>query len=134
MRAYPIEISDIEGELDRTLGIRTPGLIFAKIDNNFKEEEEGMSLNPRKGLKDLLVGRNKGSSSKEAPKSQPPSSLPPLVTSLLLIPNLKKKMKEQEVEEGEVVRQETKKQKMAQDKGRATSVESREDPGVAEVS
>ena len=38
------------------------------------------------------------------------------------------------MEEGEVVCQETKKQKMAQDKGRATSVESREDPGVAEVS
>ena len=33
-----------------------------------------------------------------------------------------------------MVRQETKKQKMAQDKGRATSVESRGDPSVAEVS
>ena len=37
------------------------------------------------------------------------------------------------MEEGEVVPQETKKQKMAQDKGQATSVESREDPSVAEV-
>ena len=71
-----------------------------------------MSLNPRKGLKDILTGRNKGSSSKEAPKTQPLSSLPlppPLITSLLPLPNLKKKRKEQEVEEGEVVRQETKK-------------------------
>ena len=95
-----------------------------------------MSFNPRKGLKDLLAGRNKGSSSKEAPKSQPPSSLPPPpppVTGLLPIPNLKKKRKEQKVEEGKVVLQETKKQKIALDKGRATSVESREDPGVAEV-
>ena len=100
------------------------------------EEEEEMSLNLRKGLKDLIAGRNKGSSSKEAPKSQPPSSLPPPsvpVTGLLPIPNLKKKRKEQEMEEGEVVCQETKKQKMAQDKERASSVESKEDPGVAEV-
>ena len=72
-----------------------------------------MLLNSRKGLKDLLTGRSKGSSSKEAPKSQPPSSLPPPplppVTGLLPIPNLKKKSKKQEFEEGEVIRQETKK-------------------------
>ena len=82
MRADPIEISD-RGEFDRTLGVRTPGLIFAKIDDNSQEEEEGMSFNPRKGLKDLLAGRNKGSSSKEAPKSQPPF-LFPLLPLLLL--------------------------------------------------
>ena len=95
-----------------------------------------MTLNPRKGLKDLLTGRNKRSSSKETLKSQLLSSFPPSsppTTGLLPIPNLKKKRKEQEVEEGEVVFQETKKQKMAQDKGWATSVESREDLGVAEV-
>ena len=65
-----------------------------------------MAFNPRKGMKDLLSGRNKGSSSKEALKSQPLSTLPPLLpptTSLLPIPNLKKKRKEQEVKEGEVV-------------------------------
>ena len=44
---------------------------------------------------------------------------------MLPIPNLKKKRKEQEVEKGEVVHLEAKKQKMAQDKGRASSVESR---------
>ena len=128
-----VEISDTKGELDRTSSVCTPGLIFAKIDDNSKEEEEEMSLNPRKGLKNLIAERNKGSSSKEAPKSQPPSSLPPPVISLLPIPNLKKKRKEQEMKEGEVVRQEIKKQKMAEDKGRATSVESRKDPSVAEV-
>ena len=71
-----------------------------------------MSLNSRKGLKDLLTGRSKGSFSKEAPKSQPPSSLPlphPPVTGLLPIPNLKKKSKKQEFEEGEEIHQETKK-------------------------
>ena len=56
-------------------------------------------------MKDLLIGRNKGSSSKEALKSQPlPTLPPPPTTDLLPMPNLKKKMKEQEVEEGEVVR------------------------------
>ena len=98
-----------------------------------------MSLNSRKGLKDLLKGRHVGSSSKETPKSQPPPSLPPLpplVTGLIAIPNLKKKRKEQEVQElkeGEVVHQETKKQKATQDKGRSTLMDSREDLGRAEV-
>ena len=75
-----------------------------------------MALNPRKGLKDLMVGRNKGSSSKEAPKSQLPLTLPlpasPSTTIVCLLPirNLKKKRKEQEVEEGEVVPQNEAKQ------------------------
>ena len=105
----PVEISDTEGELDKTSSVRTLSLIFAKIDDISKEEEEEMSLNPRKCLKDLLARRNKWLSSKEALKFQPPSPLPPPVTSLLPIPNLKKKRKEQEMKEGKVVRQETKK-------------------------
>ena len=64
-----------------------------------------MALNMRKFVKDLLTGRNKGSSSKEALKSQPlPTLPPPPTTDLFPMPNLKKKRKEQEVEEGEVVR------------------------------
>ena len=96
-----------------------------------------MALNPRKGLRDLMAGRNKGSSSKEAPKSQLPPSLPlppPLSTTtagLLPIPNLKKKRKEQEVEEV-VPQKEAKQQKTAKDK-RAFSIDSREDPSMAEV-
>ena len=75
-----------------------------------------MALNPRKGLKDLMVGRNKGSSSKDAPKSQLPLPLPlptsPPTTTVCLLPilNLKKKRKEQEVKEGEVVPQNEAKQ------------------------
>ena len=84
-----IPILDAEDEFDRFLGVQT--------------------LNPRKGLRDLMARRNKGSSSKEVPKSQAPTNLPPplpppiTTLGLLLIPNLKKKMKEQEVEEGEMV-------------------------------
>ena len=68
-----------------------------------------MALNQRKGLRDLLAGRNKGSTSKEVPKFQTPPNLPPspppptIDLDLLLIPNLKKKRKDQVLEEGEVV-------------------------------
>ena len=85
--------------------------MVACVVNSFKEEEEEMALNPRKGLRDLMVGRNKGSSSKKVPKSKVPANLPPLplppTTTLgpLPIPNLKKKRKEQEMEEGEMVPQ-----------------------------
>ena len=64
----PVEIPDSEGELDGALVARSPQLIISEVDSSSKEEEP-MSLNPRKGLWDLMVGRNKGSSSKEAPKS-----------------------------------------------------------------
>ena len=91
-----IHIPDAKDEFDRFLGVRTPGLVVANINKRSKEEEEEIALNPRKGLKDLLTGRNKGSSSKEALKSQPLPTLPPSISSvdLLLMPNLKKKRKE----------------------------------------
>ena len=85
--------------------------MVARIVNNSEKEKEEMALNPRKGLRDLMARRNKGSSSKEVPKSQVPANLPlpplPPTTTLgqLLIPILKKKRKEQEVEEGEMVPQ-----------------------------
>ena len=77
-------------------------------DNSSKDEEEEMALNQRKGLRDFMARRNKGSSSKQVPKSQVADNLPSLLlpptTSLDLIslPSLKKKRKEQELEEGEV--------------------------------
>ena len=45
-----------------------------------------MALNLRRGLKDLVVGRNKGSSFKEAPKTQLPPNppLPPFPSPLIL--------------------------------------------------
>ena len=66
-----------------------------------------MALNPRRGLKDLVTGRNKGSSSKEASKTQLPPNPPilslPFPLGLLPDPNLqKKKRKEKDIEEGEI--------------------------------
>ena len=100
-----VELLDSEGELDRSSVAHSPRLVIAQV-NTSSEEEGEMSLNPRKGLRDLMARRNKGFTSKHVPKSQIPSSLPfpPTIDlSLLPIPNLKKKRKEQELEEGKVV-------------------------------
>ena len=59
---------DSEGKLDKASAAYSPKLIVARIDPSSKEDEE-MDLNPKRGLKDLIAGRNKGSSSKEVPKS-----------------------------------------------------------------
>ena len=98
-----------------------------------------MDINPRRGLKGLIVGRNKGGSSKEVPMSQIPTNLPPppplpiTVVGLLPCPDLKKKRKVQKVEEGEVVPPNGAKQpKKVKDRW-ASSVDSREDPVGAEV-
>ena len=101
-----MELSNSEGELDRSSAAHSPRLIIAQVDSS-SEEEEDMALNPRKGLKDILARRNKGSSSKEAPKTQLPPNLAssPLPSPLGLLPNpklQKKKRKEKDIEEGEI--------------------------------
>ena len=50
-------------------------LVIARV-NTSSEEEEEMALNPRRDLKDLVAGRNKGSSSKKASQIQLPPNLP----------------------------------------------------------
>ena len=72
----PVELSNSEGDFDRFFTAHTPILITARVDTS-SEDEEDMALNPRRVLKDIIVGRNKGSSSKEAPKTQLPPNLPP---------------------------------------------------------
>nr|POE89619.1 hypothetical protein CFP56_02337 [Quercus suber] len=96
-----------EGELDRSSAVHFPQLIIAKVNSDSKEKES-MALNLRKGLKDLMAARHKGSSPKVAPKPQLPFTLPPhpppLTTTIGLLPiaNFKKKRKEQEVEESDM--------------------------------
>ena len=69
-------------------------MIIVEVDNS-SEEEDSMALNPRKGLRDLMVERNKGSASKEALEAQLPLTLPlPLTTTVGLLPNLNLKKKE----------------------------------------
>ncbi|KAK9996856.1 hypothetical protein SO802_021542 [Lithocarpus litseifolius] len=47
------------------IGVRTSGLVIALIDDSSEEEEEEMALNRRKGLKDFLADKAKGSTQKD---------------------------------------------------------------------
>ena len=97
-----------------------------------------MDLKQRTGLKGLLTNWNKGSTSKEAPKTKVPTNLPPPPpppqhpTDLRLKanPNLMKKRTVKELEEGEIGPQKGVKQqrktKESKDK-RALSVESQDE-------
>ena len=60
---------DAKDEPDKLSGVQAPILVVARLDSSSEAEEEEMALNQRKGLRDLLAGRNKGSISKEVPKS-----------------------------------------------------------------
>ena len=106
----PFEVSDSEARLDRSSAADFPRLVVARIDTS-EEEEEDMALNQRRSLRDLVVERNKGLSSKEAPKSQvpptlpPPPPLPPTNLGLNDMKDLKKKRPVQDLKEGEVAPQ-----------------------------
>ena len=72
-----------------------------------------MALNKRKGLKELLVERNKGLASKDTLGSQPLPTFSPLLPpaiNLFAMANLKKERKEEVLEKGEVVLQKEPKQ------------------------
>ena len=134
----PVDISDSETESAKLSSIRPKQLVIAWIDLEFEEEEEAMDLKKRPGLKGLLASKNKGGTSKEAPKTQPPVVLPPpppAPTNLNLqaMPNLKKRRTNHELEEGEVTPQKgNKQQKIAKDPRvkRGTSVDSRDEVEV----
>ena len=73
----PVELSDSEIESDRFSATHPLKLIVARVNTSSEEEEEGMDLKQRTGLKGLLANRNKGSSSKKVPKTQVPPPLSP---------------------------------------------------------
>ena len=127
----PVDISDSETESVNLSSIHPKQLIITQVDSESEEEEEQMDQKKRPGLKGLLASKNKGGSSKEAPKTQPPAipaPPPPTDLDLLAMPNLKKRRSDQELEEGELVpRKENKQQKMTKDPRdrRDNSVDSR---------
>ena len=94
-----------------------------------------MDLKKRPGLKGLMANRKRGSTLKDAPDTQVPAnlSLPPSpVTTVGLLPNpdLKKKRKVLEAEEGEMIPQKgTIQAENARDK-RVPSTESKEETGI----
>ena len=94
-----------------------------------------MDQKKRPGLRRLLA-RNKGGSSKEAPKTQPLEihvPPPPTDPGLLPMPNLKKRRPDQGLEEGELApRKENKQQKTTRDPRdkKGSSVDSKEEVEV----
>ena len=65
----PVDISDSETEFANLSFIHPKQLVITQIDSEFEEEEKEMDQKKRPGLKGLLASRNKGGSSKEAPKT-----------------------------------------------------------------
>ena len=134
MSTKPVELSDSDSDLDRFSAAHSPSLVIARIDTSQEVEEEGMDLKPRFGLRGLMSNRNKGQSSKDAPKEQAPAKLPPSLppsTDLALqpIPNLRWKRPVEELEEGEVGPQKAKQQKKGKEPKdkRMKSFDSREE-------
>ena len=127
----PVDISDFETDFVDIFSIHPRQLVITQIDSESEEEEDQMDQKKRPGLRGLLA-KNKGGSSKEAPKTQPPEiPVPPPPTNLGLqaMPNLKKRRLDQGLEEGEIVPQkENKQQKTNRDPGdkRGGSIDSRE--------
>ena len=133
----PLELSDSGSNIDRFSAAHTLGLVIAQIDTSQEVEEEDMDLKPRFGLRGLLSNRNKGQSSKDAPKEQVPSKLPhPLPPStdpaLQLLPNLRQKRPMEELEEGEVNPQKPKQQRKSKEPKdkRTKSIDSREEAAI----
>ena len=138
MPKRPVELSNSEADLDRFSTTHSLRLIVARVDTNSEDEEGGMDLKQRTSLKGLLANKNKGSASKDVPKTQvplshPPHPLPMTAVGLLSNLDLKRKRKVQEVEEGEVIPPKGAKQpKNAKDK-RAPFMESHEESSGAKV-
>ena len=90
-------------------------MVITQIDSKSEEDEDQMDQKKRPGLRGLLA-KNRGESSKEAPKTQPlpeiPVPPPPIDLDLQAMPNLKKRRPDQGLEKGEIVpRKEGKQQK-----------------------
>ena len=64
----PVDISDSETESVDISSVHPRQLIITQIDSESEEEEDQMNQKKRLGLRGLLA-RNKGGSSKEAPKT-----------------------------------------------------------------
>ena len=133
----PVELSDSGSDLDRFLTTYSPGLVVSWIDTSQEVKEEGIDLKPRSGLRGLLSNRNKGQSSKDAPKEQvlaklPPPPLPSIDPTLQLLPNLRRKRPVEELKEGEVGPQKAKQQKKGKEPKdkRTKSIDSQEEAAI----
>ena len=137
-----IVISKVEEKADEYSCVQTPAQIVTYVSDSSNEEEE---MAPKTGpsLKNLMKNRNKAPLPKDKNKSKPPVNPPPppppqLPIDLGLKPNpdLRRKRYIEAFEEGEMALSKGSKQpRQSQDqRGRkSTSVDSREEPPVAQV-
>ena len=135
--ARPIELSDSDLDLDRASAAPNLGLVIAQVDTSQEIKEEGMDLKPKSGLRGLLSNKNKGQSSRDAPKEQATSKLPPPPPSttdpvLQPLPNLRRKRPVEELEEGEVGPEKAKQQKKGKEpkEKRTKSIDSRDEAAL----
>jgi len=69
-KAPLIELSDAEGEPDRSSAICVPLLVIACLDDSFDEEVDNMASNKgNKSLRELVAARGRGQTSKAPTKS-----------------------------------------------------------------
>ena len=135
-----IVISEAEEEADEYLCVQTPSPIVTYVGDSSDEEEMAPKTGP--GLRDLMKNRNKAPSPKDKNKSKlpvnPPPPPPQLPADLGLKPNpdLRRKRYIEAPEEGEMAPSKGSKQpRQSQDQRgrRSTSIDSREEPSVAQV-
>ena len=69
MPGKPMQLLDSKTKSDRFSTTHPLKLIVAQVTTDSEEEEEGIDLKQRTSLKGLLANKNKGSTSKEAPKT-----------------------------------------------------------------
>ena len=105
--ARPVELSDTGLDIDHSLAAPTFSLVITQVNSSQEIEEKDMDLKLRSGLRGLLSNRNKGQSSRDAPKEQATSKLPPPLPpitdpALQRLPNLRRQRPMEELEEGEV--------------------------------
>ena len=64
-----MQLSDSETESDKFSTVHPSKIVVAQVTTSSEEEEEGMDLKQRTGLRGLMANRNKGSTLKEIPKT-----------------------------------------------------------------
>ena len=137
-----IVISEAEKETGEYSCIQTPAPVITYVEDSSDNKAEEMAPKSGQSLRELMKGRNKISTPQETNKSKPPVNPPPpspqLPTDLRLKPNpkLRRKGQHETPEEGEIGPSKGSKQQRVfkdQRSKRSSSVESWEDPFVAQV-
>ena len=137
-----IVISKAEEETEEYSGIQTPAPVVTYVEDSSDDKVEEMASKSGKSLRELMKGRNIALTPQETHKSKPPVNPPPpppqLPTDLGLKPNpeLRRKRQQEAPKEGEIgPLRGNKQQRKSQDQRsrRSNSVESRENPPVAQV-